>query len=100
MIQIKKIIPWLYNTFPYPHEQYVHIQFLFLRLFLLFSIVSPRNTTNFKHHSICKLDNIFKNNNAEYMFILFTNNSARVGYDTRSIFKRSLTGLNSDFSFS
>ena len=28
------------------------------------------------------------------------NPSARAGYDTRSIFKRSLTGLNSDFSFS
>ncbi len=34
------------------------------------------------------------------MFILFTNPSARAGYDTRSIFKRSLTGLNSEFSFS
>ena len=32
--------------------------------------------------------------------ILFTNPSARAGYDTRSIFKRSLTGLNSKFSFS
>ena len=32
--------------------------------------------------------------------ILFTNPSARVGYDTRSIFKRSLTGFNSEFSFS
>ena len=32
--------------------------------------------------------------------VLFTNPSARVGYDTRSIFKRSLTGLNSEFSFS
>ena len=31
--------------------------------------------------------------------ILFTNPSARAGYDTRSIFKRSLTGLNSEFSF-
>ena len=28
------------------------------------------------------------------------NPSARAGYDTKSIFKRSLTGLNSDFSFS
>ena len=28
------------------------------------------------------------------------NPSARVGYDTRSLFKRSLTGLNSEFSFS
>ena len=34
------------------------------------------------------------------VFILFTNPSARAGYDTRSIFKRSLTGLNSEFSFS
>ena len=32
--------------------------------------------------------------------IIFTNISARAGYDTRSIFKRSLTGLNSEFSFS
>ena len=32
--------------------------------------------------------------------ILFTNPSARAGYDTRSIFKRSLTGFNSEFSFS
>ena len=31
--------------------------------------------------------------------ILFTNPSARAGYDTRSIFKQSLTGLNSEFSF-
>ena len=36
-----------------------------------------------------------------YMYIsIFTNPSAREGYDTRSIFKRSLTGLNSEFSFS
>ena len=32
--------------------------------------------------------------------ILFTNPSARAGYDTRSIFKRILTGLNTEFSFS
>ena len=32
--------------------------------------------------------------------IIFTNPSARAEYDTRSIFKRSLTGLNSEFSFS
>ena len=40
-----------------------------------------------------------KDSSKEYMF-LFTNPSARAGYDTRSIFKRSLTGLNSEFSFS
>ena len=32
--------------------------------------------------------------------VQFTIPSARAGYDTRSIFKRSLTGLNSEFSFS
>ena len=31
---------------------------------------------------------------------IFTNPSARTGYDIRSIFKWSLTGLNSEFSFS
>ena len=34
------------------------------------------------------------------LIIIFTNPSARAGYHTRSIFKRSLTGLNSEFSFS
>ena len=34
-----------------------------------------------------------------YLYI-FTNPSGRAGYDTRSIFKRSLTGLNLEFSFS
>ena len=34
------------------------------------------------------------------ILIIFTNPSARAGYDTRSIFNRSLTGLNSEFSFS
>ena len=32
--------------------------------------------------------------------IIFTNPFAQAGYDTRSIFKRSLTGLNSEYSFS
>ena len=35
-----------------------------------------------------------------FYLILFINPSARAGYDTRSIFKRSLTGLVSEFSFS
>ena len=34
------------------------------------------------------------------VYVLFTNPSARAGYDTRSIFKRFLTGFNSGFSFS
>ena len=36
----------------------------------------------------------------EFLLTLFPNPSARVGYDTRSIFKQSLTGLNSELSFS
>ena len=39
-------------------------------------------------------------NKTKNVEVLFTNPSARAGYDTRSIFKRSLTGLNSEFSFS
>ena len=35
-----------------------------------------------------------------YPIFLFTTPSARAGYDTKSIFKWSLTGLNSEFSFS
>ena len=63
-----------------------------------------------------KLDNfrkIFKKNlrghfwelsnefpNRIWFVFIFTNPSAQAGYDTRSIFKWSLTGLNSEFSFS
>ena len=35
-----------------------------------------------------------------HQLTIFTNPSARTGYDTRSILNRSLTGLNSEFSFS
>ena len=43
---------------------------------------------------------IMTHENHKKRMVLFTNPSARAGYDTRSIFKRSLTGLNSEFSFS
>ena len=45
---------------------------------------------------VASLKTIFRHEN----LFLFTHPSARAGYDTRSIFKRSLTGLNSEFSFS
>ena len=35
----------------------------------------------------------------DYLLSIFTNPSPRAGYDTRSIFKRSLTGFNSVFLF-
>ena len=34
---------------------------------------------------------------SRFVNIIFTNPSAWAGYDTRSIFKQSLTGLNSEF---
>ena len=45
-------------------------------------------------------DDGYWNRNVKTNFTIFTNPSARAGYDTRSIFKRSFTGLNSEFSFS
>ena len=39
-------------------------------------------------------------NSLNFFITIFTNPSARVGYDTRSVFKWSFTGLNSEFSFS
>ena len=45
-------------------------------------------------------ENFIEKEISKMLEVLFTNPSARAGYDTRSIFKRSLTGLNSEFSFS
>ena len=42
---------------------------------------------------------LFHAKSSKYLYI-FTNPSAQAGYDTKSIFKQSLTGLNSEFSFS
>ena len=61
-----------------------------------FSIVFNMDYNNFITNT--KIFKIAKVINIE--IILFTNPSARAGYDTRSIFKRSLTGFNSEFSFS
>ena len=54
------------------------------------------------HYYVQFLSNILKKgmNSIIIPVILFTNPSARARYDTRSIFKRSLTGFNSEFSFS
>ena len=52
----------------------------------------------YKEHLV--LSNPFSSKAMGSSMVLFTDPSARAGYDTRSIFKRSLTGLNSEFSFS
>ena len=52
------------------------------------------------------ISTVFRNNtdggalSVTFIVVIFTNPSTRAGYDTRSIFKQSLTGLNSEFSFS
>ena len=46
------------------------------------------------------VDTFLKGINLKLNVILFTNPSTRAGYDTSSVFKWSLTGLNSEFSFS
>ena len=43
---------------------------------------------------------IDENQNTQNALSYLPNPSARAGYDTRSIFKWGLTGLNSEFSFS
>ena len=48
----------------------------------------------------CSVSNLFLNSNTYLYIYVFTNPSARAGYDIRSIFKQSLTSFNSEFSFS
>ena len=63
-----------------------------------FSALPRKAISDFWHSSLLWLWYICTTLNTR--LILFTNPSARAGYDTRSIFKQSLTGLNSEFSFS
>ena len=52
--------------------------------------------------SVPDFDIVVRNFNASHTIrLIFSSNLIyQPGYDTRSIFKRSLTGLNSEFSFS
>ena len=79
--------------------EHLNIEF-FLMKFL------KNHNLNFRVYFNCIFTFVISNkldmNNIHYKNykVLFTNPSARAGYDTRSIFKQSLTGLNSEFSFS
>ena len=55
-------------------------------------------TTYLTSHKLSKQGEQDTTRNTQIYYL--PNPSARAGYDTRSIFKRSLTGLNSEFSFS
>ena len=52
-----------------------------------------------EYSSLQSVENNIRNVSSTCWYYL-PNPSTRAGYDTRSIFKRSLTGLNSEFSFS
>ena len=52
-----------------------------------------------KFYAAQELAAVIIKSNILICIIIFTNLSTRAEYDTRSIFKRSLTGLNSEFSF-
>ena len=73
-------------------------------IMLLFCAVIRRNAISFSrvpffsHAQVfsCMISLVCPLKSPSYL----PNPSARAGYDTRSIFKRSLTGLNSEFSFS
>ena len=56
--------------------------------------------TEIEHLKIFKSFLFYLITHTPWQLTIFTNPSTRAGYDTRSIFKLSLTGLNSEFSFS
>ena len=63
----------------------------------------PTDGLKIIHLALINLTYIYTGNTLtqlNHCVIIFTNPFARAGYDTRSIFKWSLTGLNSEFSFS
>ena len=62
--------------------------------------INGSNNTVWYLNDWCLIDLLLIHCNTWNHLTIFTNPSARAGYDTRSIFKRSLTGLNSEFSFS
>ena len=73
---------------------------IFLNSFINFSWQMHGHTNiSTKQYSL-RIIGYFRKLLIKCSIIIFTNPSARAGYDTRSIFKRSLTGLNSEFSFS
>ena len=71
----------------------------FLRIYCYFRNVSADMSSGLLQVFV-ELRNLHGTSNYVLYHIIFTNPSARAGYDTRSIFKRSLTGLTSEFSFS
>ena len=86
------------HTYIYTHIYiYIYI-YIYMYVFACVRVcIMIKPTVCFE--SLCfEIEN--RNLRQEMYFIIFTNPSAWAGYDTRSILKRSLTGLSSEFSFS
>ena len=90
--QIWWLALWDYQAKSASHNVFCHLHYLG-RNIMGFWIFDPP----FRREFVVGLHLKITDN---FMCLIFTNHSARVGYDPRSIFKRSLTGLNSEFSFS
>ena len=94
----RKVYVWwfIYCADMFRLQGFVCIQKYFIKIvFLVWEI-----TITDKFFDSVGPDEGFQLNQKSVIIIIFTNPSARAGYDTKSIFKRSLTGLNSEFSFS
>ena len=79
------------------HPCYTLVQHLFLLPRIWYPVTSWSRMSEWSSHVWLLRSYIFYH---YFALTIFTNPSARAGYDMRSIFKQSLTGLNSEFSFS
>ena len=87
--------------------QYEYLRFLFMLMktkhpvrIMVFGVVTSDDDIVLPSSHMTSHRDLSHETGRKFGLILFTNPSARAGYDTRSIFKWSLTGLNSEFSFS
>ena len=98
---------FLNGEFDYIKNSFMQLQLQYPKSFIQQAEIKAIKI--YKRKSSSEIPNnvgFFLNNNSLHKYIIFSqqsylpNPSARAGYDTRSIFKRSLTGLNSELSFS
>ena len=73
---------------------------LWVRQWMLYTLIHRKMKS--KQKQLCHINEVTKVGLVSLFngICIFTNPSARARYDTKSVFKRSLTVLNSEFSFS
>ena len=82
------------NQIPY------QIKDLFLSKFLNFKETPKFNPVTIYDKQALTIKSAVYHSSIKQYYQYYHNPSTRAGYDTRSIFKQSLAGLNSEFSFS